>query len=414
MAGRADYERHTNGETKFVRSPRSTGLYREPGREDLLRELREINERLVVASVRQQELAEQAQRQAAQWNAVLNSLNEGVIVVDARAHVVMINPTGRELLRLSPSDVARPVTSWELPTFENLDGRVIVADEQPIVRALRGEAYTDYEIAILRSDARRLRITFNGSTVADDRGRVILAICVFRDVSELRELAAAREEYVALISHDLRGPLTNIVGRAELLYQNMVRRGGGLEPDLKNVAAIRKSAKHMNAMIQDLVDTAQLESGKFTLHLAPSDLVGLVRDIVDGVLAPEDLARISLEVEEPIPTVRVDHYRIQRVVSNLLSNALKYSTPPNPVVIHVSRSSDRVEFSVADLGIGISPENLARLFEKYYRTPQSLTTEGLGLGLYIARMIVEASGGTIWAVSEQGKGSTFAFSLPLN
>jgi signal transduction histidine kinase len=229
---------------------------------------------------------------------------------------------------------------------------------------------------------------------------------------QARQQAALREDYVALISHDLRGPLTNILGRADLLAASISHSANRLDQDRKNIEAIQKSARQMKAMIQDLVDTVRLESGNIVLRPTPIDIVAIIRDVVDGMFSSEEQTRTRVEVGDNLPAVLADRDRIQRVVSNLLGNALKYSPTSDPVVVQVAAVQDGVVISVTDHGIGISPEDRAHLFEKYYRTKASRSTDGLGLGLYIARMIVEATGGRIWVESEPGKGSTFSFSLP--
>jgi signal transduction histidine kinase len=129
------------------------------------------------------------------------------------------------------------------------------------------------------------------------------------------------------------------------------------------------------------------------------------------MLSIEEQSRLRVDAPEPVALVLVDPGRMRRVVANLLGNALKYSTT-SPVEVRIATIEDRVVVIIADRGIGISSRDRAHLFEKYYRSPESRGTEGLGLGLYIARLVVEASGGQIWAESEPGKGSTFTFSLP--
>jgi signal transduction histidine kinase len=230
---------------------------------------------------------------------------------------------------------------------------------------------------------------------------------------QARRQAALREDYVALISHDLRGPLTNILGRADLLAASLARSSSQLEEEQRNVEAIRKSARQLKVMIQDLVDTVRLESGNIVLRPAPADIVAIVRDVVDGILSREEQRRALVEVGDQIPLALVDRDRIQRVVSNLLTNALKYSPQAEPVAVRVAAQDGQVLVSVTDRGVGIAPQDLAQLFEKYYRPETSRGTEGLGLGLYIARLIVEATGGRIWAESELARGSTFNFTLPV-
>jgi len=187
----------------------------------------------------------------------------------------------------------------------------------------------------------------------------------------------------------------------------------GLKKEASSAQAIVTSAQRMNAMIQDLVDTVRLESGYIEMHKQPTDLVQLVSDLVGRVGTVQDRARIKVEAPKPLPQVPVDPDRIERAIVNLLTNALKYSAPDTPVVIRLARRNGDAIISVTDQGIGIPPEDLPHLFERFYSPRAGLKAEGLGLGLYITRLIVEAHGGRVWAESQVGKGSTFYIALPI-
>lgn len=220
-----------------------------------------------------------------------------------------------------------------------------------------------------------------------------------------------RKEYVSLISHDLRNPLTVVMGRAEMLRRELARKG--LDWDAENAAAIAESARHMNAMIQDMVDSARLEVDHIEMHKQPSDLVCLLRKVVDRTCAGSDKCRVTFEASEQAVAVVVDRGRIERVAANLLSNALKYSPESSPVLVKVWRDGGQAVISVADRGVGVPAEEQRRIFDRFYRASNGKQSEGVGLGLYIARLIVEAHDGQIWVESEVGKGSLFHFSLPI-
>lgn len=223
------------------------------------------------------------------------------------------------------------------------------------------------------------------------------------------------EEMLHLISHDLRNPLSGIHGRAQLL-QGLLKE---LEPSStarRSADAIVASARRMNAMIQELVESTRLESGRLEMHKEPIDLLDAVCELVERVGTPEDRARIQVESAGPSPTLLADPDCIERVIVNLTTNALKYSPAESAVIIRIEQSEDEVVISVTDQGAGIPPEHLPHIFERFYRVTGGkgvAEAEGLGLGLYIARLIVEAHGGRIWADSEVSKGSSFHFALPL-
>jgi signal transduction histidine kinase len=230
------------------------------------------------------------------------------------------------------------------------------------------------------------------------------------DQISLRE--AQREDYIRIVSHDLRNPLAAIQGQAQLL-QRRLRQAGLLGGEWLGADAIVTSTQRMNAMIQELVDSARLEAGQVQLNRRPVDLPSFIADARRRLSPSLEAGRIRIEPAPGLPPVSADPDRLERILANLLTNALKYSTPGTPVVVSFAQRDGEVVTSVSDQGPGIPPEELARLFQRYYRTTAARERrEGLGLGLYITHKLVEAHGGAIWAESEVGKGSTFSFSLP--
>ncbi len=372
--------------------------------------LRTVNERLVVSSVREQELAEAEAAQRSQLNALLDKLSEGVIIAEPTGRISMLNGAARTILGVG-GDELLTVDALDNLEFQSADGQPLGREEYPLRRALRGQEFVDCEVLCLPSHREPRRVVSTGTSVRDASGQVALAIVVFRDVTELRRLEQQREEYAALISHDLRNPLGAVIMFSGVLRQSMQKKG--LAEDAQAALRIERNAVRMKAMVEELVDATSLELHAAELHRVPLDLGDFVGAMVER-LDQAQARRIAIEAEDESPyTVFADAPRLERCVVNLVTNALKYSAEDSPVRIRLSRDRSRVVLDVIDRGIGVAPETAKRLFDRYYRSAGGKAqAEGLGLGLYIARLIVEAHGGRIEVLSEIGKGSTFRVLLP--
>jgi len=232
-----------------------------------------------------------------------------------------------------------------------------------------------------------------------------------RDITERRQVEQDRELFLHMVSHDLRIPLTVINGHATLMQQTLESTHDDKSLNL-NIESILRSAQRMNVMIQDLVDTARFEGGQLTLKRQPIDLDAFLPQLLKRSSPALDVARIQLDIPSGLPPVCADCTQLERILINLLSNALKYSTADSPIRVCLQGRKGEVVFSIADSGRGIPSAAIPHLFERYYRVPGERKAEGIGLGLYITWMLVSAHGGNIWVESEEGKGSTFFFSLP--
>jgi signal transduction histidine kinase len=293
--------------------------------------------------------------------------------------------------------------------LRRLDDTPLPPDQWPIERALRGEGFTDEELILVRPDGTRVRLLSSGSAIRDN-SQVVLAIVVHRDVTGLRLLEQTKEDYLALISHDLRAPLTAVHAEAQLLQRQLARDGGIDSAYAHRTMSIVANARRMNAMIQELLESSRLESGTMALRKQQLAIIPLLREIVDRVGSD----RVQLQGAADLAAVSLDSERIERVLTNLITNALKYSPSSMPVVVRADQRDDETLISVVDQGDGIPPEELSRLFQRFTRgrAGPKADASGLGLGLYIARLIVEAHGGRMWAESAVGTGSTFVFALP--
>ena len=231
-------------------------------------------------------------------------------------------------------------------------------------------------------------------------------------VEELRRLSALRADFVSLVSHELRSPMASVIGSARTLQQ----RWRELTPDQREsfLALIAHETSRLAELIGDVLDTSRIEAGTFTYSFADVDLAQLVRDSAAAAEHGQDEVAVRAVVRDPIPRVRGDRDRLRQVLVNLIDNAVKYSPPGDEVHVEALASNGRVLIEVRDRGPGIAPEHQRVIFEKFGRVQVGDQAKpGTGLGLFIARSIAEAHGGTLEVRSAPQRGATFRLSLPL-
>jgi signal transduction histidine kinase len=227
-------------------------------------------------------------------------------------------------------------------------------------------------------------------------------------IRALHEAVRARDNLLAVVAHDLRNYLTTILASADLLAEDASRA------DDRPLGALRRSASQMARIIESLADASMIESGELTMETMATDPSLLLQDAVSMLSPRASALSIALEVriDERLPEVCCDPTRIQQVLANLVGNALKFTPAHREIVLVANRVGSEVWISVCDPGAGIAEHDLELVFERYWRG--STGRQGTGLGLFIARGIVEAHGGRIWVESEVGRGSTFTFTLPVD
>jgi signal transduction histidine kinase len=219
------------------------------------------------------------------------------------------------------------------------------------------------------------------------------------------------DEQLAQIIHDLKNPLSTIALEIDLMDSRLEaseRFDAG-----QAIARIRRNVRFLDRLIHDLVDMCTLASGELALRRSVCELGKLLASVIERVVPSSARHRVSLEAREPIETA-VDELRIERVVANLLDNALKYTTPSADIVVQLTRESTGAQVSVCDAGPGLSPAEIESMFKPYRRGATSDGRAGSGLGLFLSKQIVEAHGGQIGVESVRGAGARFFFALPLS
>ena len=381
--------------------------------QELERRVIERTAQLEAASLRERELADEAQRQTNQLTALLESMGEAVSVVDGNGKLLLQNRAAREIAGFQFGRADELLDYLQAGRVLYPDGSRVTAENIPMSRLMRGESFAGVEMIFRPPDRPDRMLLFSGNPLRDEDGKMALGILIFRDVTELRQLEQTKDDYVRAVSHDLRNPLTAILGHAQLLKRSL-EKVGLTEREVKATESIITSSQRMNAMLQDLSEAARLDAGQLRLEeRVPIELPAFFSGLEQRSVSPAEVERIYVSVPEGLPAVLANPASLERILGNLISNALKYSEPGGRITVAASSEGGQVVVSVSDQGSGIPLEDLPNLFTRYYRTKEARAhRSGLGLGLYITKGLVEAHGGRIWVESELGKGSTFSFTLP--
>jgi PAS domain S-box-containing protein len=343
--------------------------------------------------------------------AILSSLAEGVLIIDTNAVILNMNPAMERLGGWQLKEVKGKIFT-DLFGLIDEHGDPIPLERWPLMRALQRRwvvTSRGFELTLLARDGREIPVNLAAAPVIGPTGDLIAAVGIVRDVSYEQELDQMKSSLIATVSHELRTPLTLIRGYAELLQ----RRSLDEELAQESLSQIQVSAERLGRLIEDLLSASRIESGQIQMRTATVELPGAIDEVVGHWSGPQG-RRFELDLDDACTYVLADRDRLIQVLTNLVSNAVKYSPDHGPIKIRTSLRQHSAEIAVIDRGIGLSKEDMAQLFDKFYRSERDEVrmVSGTGLGLYIARNLVEMQDGMMWAESEPGRGSTFYFTLP--
>jgi len=358
------------------------------------------------------QMALEHERHALQLEAVLASMNDALLIVDARGAIVRLNRAARELLCLDGTSLVlgQPLERQRLEQWPDT-AREIAEALVPVIDAIRsGRKIAQVDVE-LHSGERRV-LSLGASVLRSPTAVLEGGVIVFRDITEERDLERLREDIFAMAWHDMHTPITVIRGHAELL-QRRLNSGDRDRSAFKAAASlIMKHADRLAELLTALFDIRCLEAGVLTVARWPMDLNALVREVTDG-MRPTARHEITVNADGSV-VGEWDERRIRQVLTNLVANAMKYSPEGSTVTVSVISDATTATIGVRDEGIGLDESELARLFGRGYRADSVRTVRGAGLGLYLSNGLVTAHGGRMWAKSlGHGQGSTFCFTLPL-
>jgi PAS domain S-box-containing protein len=335
-------------------------------------------------------------------SAIVSNMADGVLLMDAERRLVYLNPAAEAMLGVSAEVLGRPV-SEVLPypaLLAQLD-REAPAEEVPVPR-------------IVIEQPRRSVLSPRTVLLSDVQDRPTGALTVLSDITLLEELSEMKSEFVSLVSHELRTPLTSIMGFSQILRGDSGRIS--MDDQKEFLGIIEQESNRLLVMINDLLDVSRMEAGRpLSMNPVPLDLGRLAQEVVRFQQVTTTAHTFAFAFPDGPLTVEADRDRVQQILTNLISNAIKYSPNGGEVCIGGREDSDGALMWVSDEGMGMTEEQVSMLFQRFQRVDRDAIKgiRGTGLGLFLVRGLVEAHGGRIWAESVPGEGSTFFVRLPL-
>jgi PAS domain S-box-containing protein len=332
------------------------------------------------------------------------SLLAGVVVVGRTGRMMLMNAAARNILGVSTDEnMGRPM--------EEIIHNSEVAEL--VNTALRSREDQSQELSIGSDHSERI-YQIQTAMVRNEDNQLMGVVAIFNDITELRNIERMKTDFVSTVSHELRTPLTSIKGFVRTLLDDTEGYYDG-ETRHEFYGIIDQECDRLTRLISDLLNVSRIEAGRpLQLNWQPVEVPQVVKKVVANQLSYTDRHQIQVEMDDDLPTITADQDKLDQILTNLLNNAIKYSPEGGTISLKVKRNGDKVTFDVSDPGIGIPPEHLPKVFQRFHRVDTGDTRKagGTGIGLYLVKHLVEAHGGEIGVESEVGKGSTFSFSLP--
>ncbi|RYY55968.1 MAG: PAS domain S-box protein [Chitinophagaceae bacterium] len=361
-------------------------------------------------SVLQKTLAEKELRSSREQLArILETMIEGVQIVTPDGRLNYANPMAQKLMGITATE-GQEYLDPGYPKFK-MDGDPLTREEDPVHRVMAtGKPVFDFEIGVQPPGKDKFYLSVSAAPLMDENAQVIGSVATFMDVTNRRKVIQQKDEFISVASHELKTPVTSL--KASLQLMNEVKDKGNPELVSKLITQANKSLTRLSVLIEDLLNVSKIRGGQLMLNKRAVSIYELVTACCEDLHQEK---RFNIRVSGPQKLhVDADPDKLEQVLVNFLNNAMKYAADSKDIEIRITQPDDHVKVSVIDQGMGIAPDKVPHLFDRYFRVDNSGTQySGLGLGLYISAEIIRKHGGQIGVESTPGAGSTFWFTLPL-
>jgi len=342
--------------------------------------------------------------------AIVEQLPTGILVTNEKGEVVQGNSQAEKILgrKIRKGLIAGRDTH---PTGR-VNGRTIKPTDWPLAQVVAGKKPPQGKIySIINENDKVTYLQISATEIKNTKGKMIAAVSIINDITEQKEMETRKDDFINMASHELKTPITSMKLYLESLRKNIERNRN--ERAIQVLDKVKQQTDRLQELASDLLDVSRLQTGKLSFSKEKFRLDTLIEDTVKELQDTTKDQPITIEKNPPL-LVFADKFRIYQVLTNLITNASKYSPAGENIAVSLKREKDKAIISVRDFGIGIRKDQQKKIFDRLYQVtdPTEKTFPGLGMGLYISKQIVIRHKGKIWVESEKDKGSTFYFSLP--
>lgn len=343
---------------------------------------------------------------------ILSSLGSGIITLNKEKKIMQINDSALDTFGVEAKEIVGQHfdTLFKLRRQPPVYG--VFSKESPLISVLNtGKQTTSRNYFLNFKNKKRFAVEFTISPIIASKKSIVGLTIMFHDISREKELEKSKNEFIGIASHELKTPLTAVIGFSQIFERQLHKEGNANH--IHFIKTINDQLIKMKDLVEDLLNVSRLETGEFVVRKKPSNIDELIEKVVNDFQGDNTTHRIVRQGKSKVK-ISLDAEKIRQVITNLISNAIKYSPDANKVILVVEEQKNSIIIRVQDFGIGIPKKDEHKIFQRFYRTSisQHSTISGFGLGLYISNAIVRGHKGKMWVDSTEGKGSTFSFSLP--
>jgi len=347
-----------------------------------------------------------SQRRAHELAAVITSMADAVIITDAQGRTILANPMYTSLLGASePGETTEQ--RFKRLNVRNWDGTILEVSKGVVAQALRGERVPSLPAIMAGPRANDIYVMESGGPLVDSAGGILGSVLVIRDVTSLYQADREKDDFLSLVAHELRTPITVIRGFTQVLRRSL--QDTATAETRHRLDIIDRQSAQLAALINELLDMSRLETGHFELRPGAMNYRHLVDTVIEDIMALDPHRNVFVKGPEDL-NITGDSERLRQVLINLIDNAIQHGPEGTAVRVDLRVEGNIVKTTVSDEGPGVPESERERVFERFYRSGSEAGGRGIGLGLYISRRIVEAHGGRIWVTADAP--NSFAFTLP--